>query len=482
MNNTPFFTPSPIHVLALGDIMLDRFIYGQVDRISPEAPVPVFHSRKAHFSLGGVGNVIRNLTDLQAHSTVIAMCGNDSKSIELKSLLNDHNTIHSHLIPYGTTICKTRYVSAGQQLMRVDEENVTSLPQNLVDEIIERITKTIHQYQLIILSDYAKGFLSNDICQRTIQLAKQHQIPVLVDPKGKDYQKYHGCSIITPNLKELADITGKSLKTTDEIIHAATDLLHSLDLEHVLVTRSAEGMTLVSRNGLSHHLSANAREVYDVSGAGDTVVATLAIAIAKGMDMVDACRIANTAAGVVVGKAGTATLHLAELEQALINENLQTAEQKIAPLSRTLDLIQTWRHQGLTIGFTNGCFDLLHAGHIHSLQSAKSKCDRLIVGINSDASVKRLKGQDRPIQSQDVRALVLSALQCIDAVILFEEDTPLNIIENILPDVLFKGADYTVDTVVGADIVQQNGGKIELISLVPGLSTTKTIEKLRQVG
>ncbi len=482
MNNTLFFKADPVHILALGDIMLDRYIYGHVDRISPEAPVPVFHSQKTHYSLGGVGNVIRNLSDLKARSTLIAMCGNDSKSRELKLLVEEQSQIHPNLIHHGSTICKTRYVSSGQQLMRVDEENVQDLPLDVVNDVIDQIAKSIKDYHLIILSDYAKGFLTKELCEKVIALAKTHHIPVLVDPKGKSYEKYRGCTIITPNLKELSDVTGKKLTSDTEIVEAAMGLIHHLNIEYALITRSSEGMTLVSKSGSTHHLPANAREVFDVSGAGDTVIATLALAIAKGLNLLEACQIANTAAGIVVGKAGTATVHLEELEHALIYKNLQSAEQKICTLSRALDLVQTWRHQGLKIGFTNGCFDLLHGGHVHLLQLARSKCDRLIVGMNSDASVKRLKGETRPVQSEDVRALVLSAMQCVDAVILFEDDTPLNLIETLLPDVLFKGADYTVETVVGADVVKKNGGKVELISLVPGLSTTKTIEKLRQAS
>jgi D-beta-D-heptose 7-phosphate kinase/D-beta-D-heptose 1-phosphate adenosyltransferase len=479
-SNVNFFTQSSVHILALGDIMLDRYIYGDVERISPEAPVPVFHSKKVHYSLGGVGNVIRNLMDLQAKSTVIAMCGPDRKGDELKALLENHSRINVNLMSYGTTICKTRYVSSGQQLMRVDEEANMPLPNDLVEHLIQQLSLTIQTFDIVILSDYAKGFLTPELCQKVIELAKAHHIPVLVDPKGNDYRKYQGCTIITPNLKELSDVSGKKLTNDSEIVTAAKSLMAEFNLDHVLVTRSAEGMTLVSYQGEYHHLPTNAREVFDVSGAGDTVVATLAIAIAKGLDLVSACQLANTAAGIVVGKAGTATIHLEELEKAFTNGCNVRSKQKIYPLTQAADLIQTWRHQGLKVGFTNGCFDLLHSGHVHSLESAKAKCDRLIVGLNSDASIKRLKGKARPIQGEDVRSLVLSALEVVDMVIIFDDDTPLSLIETLMPDVLFKGKDYTIETVVGADIVQKNGGHVELISLIPGFSTSNIIEKMEQ--
>lgn len=482
MDTSLFFATSQVNILALGDVMLDRYIYGNVERISPEAPVPVFHSRKVHFSLGGVGNVIRNLSDLKAHSTLMALCGDDLKGTELKNLLDSHPNINTYLAHYGKTICKTRYVSGGQQLMRVDEEQVLPLPQHIEQDVEVRLSQTINQYQAIVLSDYAKGFLTPSMCQKVIALAHKHGIPVIADPKGKNYYKYRGATLITPNLKELSDIAGCKFHTDQEIIQAAKDLLDSLDLSYVLVTRSAEGMTLVKKDGSYHHIPANAREVFDVSGAGDTVIATLAIALAKGLKIETACRIANTAAGIVVGKAGTATIHPEEIEKALLTERLHDNEQKIHALQGLMGILQTWRHHGYKVGFTNGCFDLLHAGHIHSLKASKATCDRLIVGLNSDESIKRLKGKDRPIQTEDVRALVLSALEVVDAVVLFEEDTPLSLIQAIKPDVLLKGADYTIDQVVGADIVLQHGGKVELIDLKPGFSTTQTIEKLKKVS
>jgi D-beta-D-heptose 7-phosphate kinase / D-beta-D-heptose 1-phosphate adenosyltransferase len=482
MDTSLFFTPSPVKILALGDVMLDRYIYGNVERISPEAPVPVFHSRKIHFSLGGVGNVIRNLADLNANCSLMALCGDDLKGTELKNLLSVHANINTYLAHHGRTICKTRYISGGQQLMRVDEEQILPLPHHIEQDLEARLAQTIHQYQAIILSDYAKGFLTPTLCQKVITLAQKHGIPVIADPKGKNYHKYRGATLITPNLKELSDIAGHKLQTDQEIIQAATELLNTLELSYVLVTRSAEGMTLVKKGERSHHIPTNAREVYDVSGAGDTVIATLTIALAKGLEIETACRIANTAAGIVVGKAGTATIHPEELEKALLTERLHDSEQKIHTLQGLMGILQTWRHHGYKIGFTNGCFDLLHAGHIHSLKASKATCDRLIVGLNSDASIQRLKGKDRPIQTEDVRALVLSALEVVDAVVLFEEDTPLGLIQAIKPDLLIKGADYTIDQVIGADIVLQHGGRVELIDLKPGFSTTKTIEKLKKIS
>ena len=352
-------------------------------------------------------------------------------------------------------------------------------PQQVM-EISNYVRREIASVQAIILSDYGKGVLTPELCQSIIKIAQEHDIVVIVDPKGSDYEKYRGATFITPNLKEFTEICGQKIDSPATLMVAARALISKYHLQGLFVTQGAGGMTFVTLED-HFHVTATAREVFDVSGAGDTVIATLAIALSKGIDPQTACVLANAAAGLVVSKAGTATTTLQELQHELSIASINAFEERIVPLSRLEVIVQCWRHQNLKVGFTNGCYDLLHAGHLHSLREAKRQCDRLIVAVNTDDSIKRLKGSDRPVQKEEVRCLVLAALEMVDAVILFDQDTPLHLIEAIIPDVLVKGADYTVDQVVGADVVMRHGGRVHLVELAQGQSTTNLVRKMQSL-
>jgi len=467
-------------VLCIGDVMLDRYVTGSVERISPEAPIPVLCIEHEHTMLGGVGNVAANIAALNGGGRFTAVIGDDGAGHEITRLLSALKDISTNLVTIADrhTTLKTRFVGAAQQLMRADLESCQALSDAEQNTVLSHATSSIGAHGAVILSDYGKGVLSFDTITAIITQAKAANVPVIVDPKGNDYARYQGASLVTPNKKELMEATQLPVDTDDEVVAACRKLISQCGVQGVLATRSADGMTLVQKDQDPVHLSAEAREVFDVSGAGDTVVATLALAVASGTSWVQAATLANTAAGIVVAKSGTATVSSAELSQALLHQDLGAAEAKVASLDQALTTVANWRDQGLQIGFTNGCFDLLHPGHISLLSQSKAACDRLVLGLNSDASVKRLKGDSRPVQTEASRAAVLGALAAVDLVVIFGEDTPINLIETLKPNVLIKGADYTIDTVVGADIVQSYGGKVVLANLEDGHSTTGTLERL----
>lgn len=470
-------------VLCVGDVMLDRYVMGTVDRISPEAPIPVLRIEHETSMLGGAGNVANNIAALGGGGHFVGVVGDDVAGDEIARLLTNLQTIHADLIRDGDrrTTLKTRFVGANQQLMRADVENTAVLTVHSQAQVLEHLTHTADAHAnigAVVLSDYGKGVLSDTIIQGVITQARAAKVAVVIDPKGVDYSRYRGADIITPNKKELMDATAMPAHSDDEVVAACTYLIESCGVGGVLATRSADGMTLVVKGAKPLHLKAEAREVFDVSGAGDTVVATMALALAGGADLNDAASLANTAAGIVVGKAGTATVSGAELARALHHQDLGQAEAKLTDLERAIAKVALWRDQGLDVGFTNGCFDLLHPGHISLLSQARAACDRLVVGLNSDSSVRELKGDTRPVQSEAARAAVLGALAAVDMIVLFSDQTPIQLIEALRPDVLVKGADYTLDTVVGADIVHGYGGRVVLAALVDGHSTTNTIERM----
>ena len=467
-------------VLCIGDAMLDRFVYGSVDRISPEAPIPVLCTEREDAMLGGAGNVVRNLVALGAHPAFVAVVGDDEAGREVGRLLGEHHEIDPCLViePGRQTTIKTRFFASSQQLLRADCETRAPLAQFSRDQVLARAEHLIERAGVVVLSDYGKGVLAPPVVSELISRAKAMGKKVIVDPKGTDYTRYRGASLLTPNRKELHEATGMAVDTDAAVVVAARRLIETCGVEAVLVTRSQDGMTLVPAKGEVHHLPAEAREVFDVSGAGDTVVATLAAAVASGATLLDAARIANVAAGIVVGKVGTAVAYATEVVAALHHDEIMTAETKVADRVTAADMLERWRRKGMKVGFTNGCFDLLHPGHVSLLNQAKGQCDRLVVGLNSDASVGRLKGPTRPVQSESARAAVLASLAAVDLVVIFGEDTPLELIRALKPDVLVKGADYTVDTVVGAADVQSWGGRVVLADLVAGQSTTNTIKKM----
>jgi D-beta-D-heptose 7-phosphate kinase / D-beta-D-heptose 1-phosphate adenosyltransferase len=466
------------YVLCVGDLMLDHYIYGRVERISPEAPVPVLHIEREERTLGGAGNVLRNLHALGVRTCFVSVTGADAGGREVARMVAKLGAEEAHVLAERgrTTTLKTRYVADTQQLLRTDHERIASLPAELRGDLVKLVKDALKTHKVAILSDYAKGVLGSGVAAEIIAEAKAAGARILVDPKGSDYAIYRGADVLKPNRPELAAATQRPVKTDDDVVAAARALIGAHGFGAMLVSCGKDGMLLVESGGATLKLAAEAREVFDVSGAGDTVVAVLAAALGAGASLADAARLANAAAGVVVGKIGTAVVEPIELEAALLNRD--TIEQrKTLPLSLALDQIARWRRSRSKIGFTNGCFDLLHPGHVSLLDQAKAACDRLVVGINSDASVVRLKGPGRPVQNQDARAAVLSSLAAVDLVIVFDQDTPIELIEAIRPDLLVKGADYRLDQVVGADIVQSYGGRVLLAELAPGFSTTATIAR-----
>ncbi|RAU23354.1 bifunctional heptose 7-phosphate kinase/heptose 1-phosphate adenyltransferase [Paramagnetospirillum kuznetsovii] len=468
-------------VLCVGDAMLDRFVYGSVDRVSPEAPIPVLFIERESAMLGGAGNVVRNLVALGAAPAFVSVVGDDVAGREITRLVGEHGEIDPCIVVETgrQTTIKTRFFASHQQLLRADRESRTALTDSIRDQLLARADRLLDKAGVMVLSDYGKGVLAPPVTAELIARARAKGKKIVVDPKGSDYAIYAGATIVTPNRKELFEATAMPVDSDDGVVAAARKLIDTCGLEAVLVTRSQDGMTLVTADGQAHHLPAEAREVFDVSGAGDTVVATLAAAIASGASLLDGARIANVAAGIVVGKVGTAVAYAEEVIAALHHDDLTAGESKIMwSAVSAAELVDRWRRKGAKVGFTNGCFDLLHPGHVSILTQARAACDKLVVGLNSDASVQRLKGPTRPVQSEASRATVLSSLATVDLVVIFGEDTPLQLIETLRPDVLIKGADYTIDKVVGADQVHSWGGKVVLADLVDGQSTTNTIKRM----
>lgn len=467
-------------VLVVGDIMLDRFIAGSVERISPEGPVPVLRVGRETASLGGAGNVLRGLKALGAEASVIASVGDDATGHEVRRLVTVEEGGRGSLLvlPGRTTTLKERFVAGAQQLLRSDREASEALSEAAYRDLLKAARAALPAVDALVLSDYGKGVLSPPLIAALIESAYAAGLPVVVDPSGLDYSVYRGASVVTPNRRELEAASRLAVCNDEETVLACRALMAATGVGSVLATRSEAGMTLVDSGGAVHHFAATAREVFDVTGAGDTVVAVLAAAMAAGIGLSEAARLANAAAGIAVGKLGTATVSRAELGQALRAEVLLAAEAKVSDAESLEEQVALWRGEGLTVGFSNGCFDLLHPGHLALLRQARAACDRLVVALNSDDSVRAVKGAGRPIQGETARAAVLAALSDVDRVVIFAEDTPLRLIERLRPDVLVKGADYRLEQVVGADVVRGYGGRVLLAELLPGHSTSETIGKL----
>ena len=433
--------------------------------------------------LGGAGNVAANLEALGCVPHFLSVVGDDEAGSAILHRLVEANLADScHIVTeHGRqTGEKTRFLAHNQQLLRTDRETVADISPESQQSLLATARSLLPEVSAVILSDYGKGVLTREVTQGLIAAAAAAGKPVIVDPKGNDYRRYRGADLVTPNRRELAVASGLPVAGDQEIVAAAAGLIASCGLGGMVVTRSEQGMSVVTGGGEIKHLAAEAREVFDVSGAGDTVIATLAGAIGAGVPLVDAARLANLAAGVVVGKVGTAVVRRAELLAAVHHQEWSAGEAKVLPLEGAIDRTERWRRQGRRIGFTNGCFDLLHPGHVSLLNQARAACDRLVVGLNSDESVRRLKGESRPVQSEVARATVLASLLSVDLVVIFAEDTPLELIRALKPDVLVKGADYTVDKVVGADMVQSYGGRVLLADLAAGHSTTATIARMER--
>ena len=471
-------------VLCVGDLMLDEFIYGEVSRISPEAPAPVIAVQRSETNVGGAGNVARNIASLGGRCIFAGLVGDDDAGAKLKAQLAQEGGIEAVLVCDAgrPTTRKVRFVSEhfSTHMLRADWELAQPAAPEIEQKLIDAILPQLARADIVLLSDYAKGVLTARVIRNIIDAAKKLGKRVIVDPKSANLAIYRGATLLTPNRKEFAEATRSRADSYSSIAAAAQDAMYLADCEAMLVTQSEHGMTLVVRNGATIHVPALPVKVRDVSGAGDTVAAMLALALAAGADWETALRMATAAAAVAVGKKGTAIVTPAELRRKILPDASLAAEEKIVMAGGDLDThLVDWRRQDLRIGFTNGCFDILHPGHVKVLTAARGACDRLIVGLNSDASVKRLKGEGRPVQDERARAEVLAALEAVDLVAIFEQDTPIELIAKVRPNVLVKGGDYTREQVVGHEIVEADGGKVVLIDILPGHSTTSLVDRAR---
>ena len=463
---------SSTRVVVAGDVMLDRYLFGSTGRISPEAPVPVVHVQQSDNRPGGAGNVAVNLAALGVTTSLVGVVGKDEAARSLATILGERGIACAFAEAADRpTITKTRVQSRGQQLIRLDEEKAAAMPG---DAVASALAGTIAGAGAVILSDYGKGALAD--VQVMIQACRDAGGPVLVDPKGSDFDKYRGASLITPNQSEFEAVAG--VATSDEdLVARARAMMETLDLDALLVTRSEKGMLLVEGGGEPLFLSTQAREVYDVTGAGDTVIATLAAAVASGQSLASAAALANLAAGLVVRKIGVATVTPGELSAALHQRG--QGGRGLVDLDTLLALVAESHDRKERVIMTNGCFDVLHAGHVAYLEEAKSLGDRLIVAVNDDDSVRRLKGESRPVNALEDRMLVLAGLAAVDWVVPFSEDTPAHLIEAVLPDVLVKGGDYKPEDIAGAREVLQNGGEVRVLAFRDGHSSSRIIDRLR---
>lgn len=467
-------------IMVVGDVMLDVYIEGTVKRISPEAPVPVLLKKSERYVLGGASNVASNLVAANQSVSVVSVIGNDIMGKKLVNSLQDLSIDCSLILESDCrrTTTKTRLMGQNyQQIVRLDEEDNYSLQPNEEERIYQLIKKNIKNYDLIILSDYLKGVLTESLTSKIISLANYNSIKVLADVKDKNIKKYKNTFLIKPNKKELSDLTGRTISSDIDLVEAAILLKKECNCNYVLVTCGGEGMQLIGEE-IYPKVSCATRQVYDVSGAGDTVISYMGVFLANDYEVQNAVKFSNDAAGIKVSKVGTAPVTIEELGEYLhLNDLIKEKTQKIMSINDSKTILVDNLQQKIV--FTNGCFDILHYGHISYLQKAASFGDKLIVGLNSDNSVRRLKGESRPINNQNDRAAILAALECVDYVVIFDEDTPINLIEEIKPDILVKGADYKPEEVVGKDLVESYGGQLHLVSFVDGHSTTNIINKMR---
>lgn len=464
-------------VLIVGDVMLDRYIWGDVERVSPEAPVPVVRSNHRGEQPGGAANVAMNVAGLGANTALFGFCGDDAEGRSLAACLAKAG-IDSRLITVSThpTTSKLRILGGSQQMLRLDTEDIQSYSDEAYSDLARGVEAELPSASVLVLSDYAKGALSEPLCRRLIESARRAGVPVLIDPKQRDFNRYRGATTICPNLQELSAATGVSSKDLPGILRAGRDLVSKLDLEFLTVTLSEKGIAALTAD--SQTLSpAAARQVFDISGAGDTVLAVLALARAWNLEMETALGLANAAAGIVVGKIGTVPVNRDELLASLMPEIGLHAGEKVLNPDQLRMRVSVWRSAAEKIVFTNGCFDLLHIGHVTLLEQARREGDRLIVAINSDESVKRLKGPGRPVAGENERARILAAMSAVDAVVIFNDLTPLALIEALRPDVIVKGGDYDLSTVVGAKEVHSWGGRVKIVPTVEGYSTTNLIAR-----
>jgi D-beta-D-heptose 7-phosphate kinase/D-beta-D-heptose 1-phosphate adenosyltransferase len=471
-------------VACVGDLMVDRYVYGEVARISPEAPIPVLRKTSAQTMLGGMGNVARNVASLGGRAGVVGVIGDDPAASEALALVGADAGLESHLVTARgrSTTIKTRFVAAGQQLLRLDDEDARGVDGETEARLVRAVEHAARDAGVILLSDYAKGAVTPAVIEACLKAARTFGARLIVDAKARSFEKYGAADLIKPNALELHAMTGLPTGTDVEVEAALAAVLDGCAAKAILVTRGAKGMSLAERGKPVAHIRGTPRRVFDVSGAGDTGLAALGLALAAKADLEQAVAFAVLASGVAVTKVGTAVVTPAELIDAELAAHLGPAEAKVVTLEQAAAEAERWRTQGLKVGFTNGCFDILHRGHVAYLTQARAWCDRLVVGVNSDSSVRALKGEGRPVNDLESRALVLAGLAPVDLVAPFAESTPIELIKAIRPDVLIKGADYTVQTVVGAEEVRSWGGEVKLADIVEGYSTTAAIARMARPG
>ena len=475
---------SRCRIVCLGDIMLDRFVYGSVSRISPEAPIPVLAHEREVAMPGAVGNVAANVAALGAMATVLSVAGDDPAADELIGIMSaaarlDHDLVRSSM---RQTTQKTRFVAGGQQVMRLDVERTDPLGEVDRRALTDRLEHALEGAACLVVSDYAKGCVSAELMLEAVRIAKARGVATIVDPKGRDFRKYGPVDLIKPNAAELREMTGLPTTEDKDVELALKVALDRSEAESILVTRAGRGLTFMSRDIVPHHLRGEAVEVYDVSGAGDTSLAGLAVGLAAGATLRSAAELALTASRIAVTKRGTATVTADEVRSARRASSVDGAMPSTSALTLTdaVERVRKWKAAGLRVGFTNGCFDILHPGHVKVLETARAACDRLVVGLNSDASVRGLKGPERPVNPAEVRARMLLALSAVDEVVIFGEQTPITVVTALVPDVLVKGGDYSEATIVGAEFVRASGGEILIVPLAEGQSTTAIISRLKQ--
>ncbi|MCK5687249.1 D-glycero-beta-D-manno-heptose-7-phosphate kinase [bacterium] len=468
-------------ILVLGDFMVDHYLWGTVNRISPEAPVPVVHVKTETFNLGGAGNVVNNLLAFGCAVSAGGMVGKDKDGDFILDELRKNNVNTDAFLKKGDyqTIKKCRIIAEHNHVVRFDRETISDISELEEELLLGKLNGKLDQFDCIILSDYGKGLLTNRLCQKIINKCLEMKIPVIVDPKGSDYSKYFGATLVTPNKKEASRAAKIDIIDDESLKSAGIKLLTDLNLDYVVITLSKDGMALFNKNGMEK-IPAIARDVYDVTGAGDTVIAGLAYSFSNNISLRHGCEFANKAAAIVVGQVGPATATIKEIEEFNYINNVYP--EKIIERRKLGKIVEQYRENSKKIVFTNGCFDIIHAGHVFYLKEARKFGDVLIIGLNSDSSVKILKGESRPIFDQNERASVLSALQMIDHIVIFSEETPQNLIDEIIPDVLVKGGDYVKEEIVGYTTVIENGGQVEVVKFVEGQSTTSVIELINSLN
>jgi D-beta-D-heptose 7-phosphate kinase/D-beta-D-heptose 1-phosphate adenosyltransferase len=468
-------------VACVGDLMVDRFVYGEVSRVSPEAPVPVLARSRELMMLGASGNVARNVAALGGEVSLVGVIGDDAEGKQALRLVSEEVGVEGYLVTDGgrPTTLKTRFVSGGQQLLRVDLETNRAVDGEVEQRLVRTIRDAAKDAGAILLSDYGKGVVTEAVIAACREAAAESGGKLVVDSKARSFAHYGAVDLIKPNAAELAYATGLPTETDDQVATALTRALELWEARAILVTRASKGISFAARGEPVRHFPTAPREVFDASGAGDTTLAALGLALAAEVPVEDAIAFAQLASGVAVGKVGTATVSPEEMVEAALSAHMAPAEAKVATAQRMGDEVARWRAKGLKVGFTNGCFDILHKGHVAYLAQARAWCDRLIVGLNSDESVRTLKGEGRPVNDLESRALVLAGLGSVDLVVPFEEDTPIRLIEAARPDVLIKGADYAESQVVGGDLVKGWGGEVKLAAIVEGYSTTAAIAKMK---